>query len=229
MAVAPAPRKSKAARTPAPAPAATVADLLKRLGVPPSRVRLTPPLGTATERDLIATNAKKECLVELVDGVLVEKPMGSEESNWAALLIMHITAFVLRHDLGKVYVPDGPYKLAPGLIRLPAVAFLSWARYRKPKHRGEIPAVAPDLAVEILSRSNTKREMERKLGEYFAAGVRLAWVVDPRRREVRVFTSPTDPVVLTAADVLDGGDVLPGFRLPLAEWFEQAERDGPAR
>jgi Uma2 family endonuclease len=227
MAVAPAHRKPKSART--PAPAATVADLLKRLGVPPARVRLTPPLGTATERDLIATNEKKECLVELVDGVLVEKPTGSEESNWAALLIMHITAFVLRHDLGKVYIPDGPFRLVEGLVRLPDVAFVSWARYRKPKHRGEIPAVAPDLAVEILSRSNTKREMERKLGEYFAAGVRLAWIVDPRRREVRVHTSPADPLVLTAADVLDGGDVLPGFRLPLAEWFEQAEREGPVR
>lgn len=220
-----APRKKP---TPKRSPAATVADLLKRLAVPPARVLLSPPIGTATERDLIATNEKKESLVELVDGVLVEKPMGAEESNWAAFLIYYLTAYLLRQDLGKVYVPDGPFRLAPGLVRLPDVAFVSWGRYRKSKHRGELPTIAPDLAVEILSRSNTKREMERKLAEYFAAGVRLAWIVDPRRREVRVHTSPADPVVLTAADVLDGGDVLPGFQLPLAEWFAQAERDGPA-
>jgi Uma2 family endonuclease len=222
-----APRKKP---TPKRVPAATVADLLRRLAVPPARVLLSPPIGTATERDLIATNEKKKRLVELVDGVLVEKPMRFEESRWAYVLGLHIGIFLQEHDLGAVLGADGLVKLAPGLVRAPDLSFISWGRYPRGKRRpGTPPSVAPDLAVEIPSRSNTKREMERKLVEYFAAGVRLAWIVDPKRREVRVHASPADPVVLTAAVVLDGGDVLPGFRLPLAEWFAQAERDGPAR
>ncbi|KAJ3066891.1 hypothetical protein HK102_007537 [Quaeritorhiza haematococci] len=207
----------------------TVAELLKRLGdVPASRVRLVPTPGTATERDVIEAHDLDKSLCELVDGVLVEKAMGSEESGWAALLIIYLGGYVLRHDLGKVFAPDGPVKLAPGLVRLPDVSFISWERYPKDLSRGEIPAVAPDLAVEILSKSNTRREMARKLDEYFRAGVRLVWYVDPKAREVRVYESPAAPVVLTAADVLEGGAVLPGFRLPLAEWFAQAERTGPA-
>ncbi|OJW17729.1 MAG: hypothetical protein BGO49_26370 [Planctomycetales bacterium 71-10] len=222
--------RPESGRTSGGRPAWSVAELLHHLGdVPADRVRLVPTPGLASERDLIAANEAGDGLFELVDGVLVEKAMGFEESRWAYVLGLYIGIFLQSHDLGAVVGADGMVKLASGLVRLPDLSFISWARYpRGRRRRGTAPAVVPDLAVEILSRSNTKREMERKLGEYFAAGVRLAWVVDPRRREVRVFTSPTDPVVLTAADVLDGGDVLPGFRLPLAEWFEQAERDGPA-
>lgn len=223
MSVSSAPRKK-------PANTETVADLLKRLGdVPAARVRLLPTPGLATEGDLIAANDPGNSLFELVDAVLVEKPMGFEESRWAYVLGLYIGIFLQTHDLGAVVGADGLVKLAPGLIRAPDLSFISWARYPRGRRRqGTPPSVAPDLAVEILSRSNTKREMERKLGEYFEAGVRLVWIVDPKRREVRTYTSPADPLVLTAADVLNGGEVLPGFRLPLAEWFSQAEREGPA-
>lgn len=205
----------------------TVADLLKRLGdVPAERVRLDPLPGTAKERDVIAVQERDGALCELVDGVLVEKPMGSEESSWAALLIIHLGAYVLQHDLGKVYAPDNPVRLAPGLVRYPDVAFTSWERFPKGAIT-PITDVAPDLAVEILSKSNTKKEMARKVDEYFGAGVRLVWLVEPRKHEVRVYGSPAAPAVLTADDVLDGGDVVPGFRLALAEWFAQAESRGP--
>lgn len=210
-------------------PPETVADLLERLGdVPAFRVRLDPPLGAATERDVVEAHDRENRLFELVDGVLVEKAMGFEESKWAVLLTIYLGAFVLRHDLGVVLGADGSMRLLPGLVRIPDVAFISWGRYPKGLRPGEIPAVAPDLAVEILSKSNTRREMARKLDEYFQAGVRLVWYVDPQAREVRVYESPADPVTLTAADVLEGGAVLPGFRLPLVEWFAQAERSGPA-
>ena len=211
-----------------PAPRfATVADLLKRLGdVPAERVRLDPHPGTAKERDVIAARERDGVLCELVDGVLVEKPMGSEESNWTAFLIWHLMNVVVRDDLGKVYAPDGPVRLAPGLVRYPDVAFTSWERLPKSAPT-PITEVVPDLAAEILSKSNTKKEMTRKVDEYFGAGVRLVWLVDPRKREVRVYNSPAAPVVLTADDVLDGGDVVPGFRLALAEWFAQAESRGP--
>ena len=92
---------------------------------------------------------------------------------------------------------------------------------------GEIPTVAPDLVVEVLSKGNTRREMVRKLDEYFRAGVRLVWYVDPKSRTVRVYTTPDDSVVLSEDQHLDGGDVLPGFTLSIRDWFAEAERTGP--
>jgi Uma2 family endonuclease len=72
----------------------------------------------------------------------------------------------------------------------------------------------------VLSKSNTKAEIARKMKEYFAAGTRLAWIVDPKTETVRVHRSPEEFVVLKAGDVLDGGDVLPGFQVPVQELFE---------
>ena len=86
--------------------------------------------------------------------------------------------------------------------------------------------MAPDLAVEVISRGNTREEMERKLLDYFAAGVRLVWYVYPVMREVRVYTMPEAYVTLGGQDTLDGGDVLPGFQLPLATLFAQPGETG---
>ena len=86
-----------------------------------------------------------------------------------------------------------------------------------------IPAVAPDLAVEVLSEGNTEGEMRRKLQDYFTAGVRLVWYIDPRTRTAAVYTSPEQCTVLGENDMLTGGDVLPGFELPLRELFAEIE------
>jgi Uma2 family endonuclease len=85
---------------------------------------------------------------------------------------------------------------------------------------------APDLAVEILSESNTPREMERKLQEYFAAGTRLVWYVDPEKRTARVYTSERDFADLSENDDLDGRDVLPGFTIRLGTLFDDVEGPG---
>jgi Uma2 family endonuclease len=103
---------------------------------------------------------------------------------------------------------------------MPDVAFFSWDRL--PEGRAPtvpIPAIYPDLAIEVLSAGNTNREMARKLREYFAAGTRLVWYVDPALRAVTAYTSETTSVVLTAGGSLDGGDVLPGFVLPVNDLF----------
>ena len=207
----------------------TVADLLARLGgISARRVRLRPTPGTATERDVIEIHDRENRLFELVDGVLVEKVMGFDESIEAVLLATSLMNYLRVHDLGKVIGADGMMKLFPGLVRIPDVAFISWARYPKGKRqRGEIPAVVPDLAVEILSKGNTRKEMARKLGEYFRAGVRLVWYVAPKTRTVKVYTSPDQLAELGEADSLDGGDVLPGFSLPIGPWLDEAARTGP--
>ena len=116
--------------------------------------------------------------------------------------------------------PDGAVRLFPGLVRIPDVAFASWARFpggRRPK--AAIPALAPDLAVEVISKGNTKAEMARKLGDYFRAGVRLVWLVEPKTRTVRVYTAADRFTVLKPGQVLDGGDVLPGFTVRVDELF----------
>ena len=92
-----------------------------------------------------------------------------------------------------------------------------------------IPDLAPDLAVEVLSEGNTKQEMERKLKDYFFAGVRLVWYIDVKKRTVEVYTSPDQGVTLTEGQNLDGGDVLPGFRLPLRQLFARLAPGGRRR
>ena len=117
---------------------------------------------------------------------------------------------------------DGTDPATAGRGPRPDVAFASWDRFpgrKRPKVA--IPDLAPDLVVEVLSKGNTRAEMRRKLGEYFAAGVRLVWLVHPRKRTVRVYTSVEHSVLLKEGQSLDGGDVLPGFALALEELFAE--------
>jgi Uma2 family endonuclease len=218
MASAPTPRLD-------PSAPVTVADLLKRLGdIPARRVRLVPTPGTATERDLLRNNESplRTALCELVEKTLVEKPIGYEESEIAALLIAYLSAFVRPHRLGIILAPDGMLRLNPGLVRAPDVSFIARASLPGGKRpEGPIPDMAPDLAVEVLSKGNTRAEMTRKLHEYFAAGTRLVWLVDHRARTVRVHTAPREFTTLTDADTLDGAPVLPGLRLPVRDLFER--------
>jgi Uma2 family endonuclease len=204
----------------------TVADLLDHLGgVSPSRVRFQPWPGTATVRDVVAVHDAENRLCELVDGVLVEKVIGFDESIYAVLLSAAIVDYLKTHDLGKVVGADGLMRIFPDLVRIPDAAFISWRRFPEGKRRrGEIPLVVPDLVVEVLSKGNTPKEMARKLDEYFQAGVRLVWYVDPKRQTLRVYTGRDRSVLLHEDRVLDGGSVLPGFSISLREWFAEARR-----
>jgi Uma2 family endonuclease len=207
----------------APPPFVTMADLLESLGnIPPERIRMQPPPGTATEDDVIAIHAREKRLCELVDGVLVEKPMGYEESRLGSELIFTLIGFLRGHDLGTVAGADGMMRLLTGLVRIPDVSFVLWEHL--PERYGPIPPMAPDLAIEVLSESNTPAEMERKLNEYFAAGTQLVWYFDLRTRTVTVYTAPDQATVLDESETLDGGKVLPGLVIPLRELFERASR-----
>jgi Uma2 family endonuclease len=120
----------------------------------------------------------------------------------------------------------------PGLVRIPDVFFISWQRL--PAHEvpsDPIPGLAPDLAVEVLSEGNTPGEMQRKLKDYFFAGVRLVWFVNPDARTVQVYTAPDQSTVLSEPQTLEGGLVLPGLRVPLQKLFTRTPRraNGPAR
>lgn len=204
----------------------TCADLLHRLGdIPPERVRIVPPIGTATVQDVIDIHAREKRLFELVDGILVEKGMGFRESALASFLVTVLLPFVQKRNLGLVTGADGMMRLFGGLVRIPDAAFVSWARIPSGRMPTEpVPHLVPDLAVEVLSPSNTVSEMERKRREYFQAGVRLVWIINADTRTVAVYTAPENPVVLNRADTLDGGDVLPGFALSLTEYFAELDR-----
>src|SRR5205823_14740606 len=128
--------------------------------------------------------------------------------------------FADAHDLGIVTGESGMIRMPKNLVRIPDVAFFAWDKFANRELPNEgAPEIVPDLAVEVLSKSNTAREMERKLGEYFTIGVRLVWFVDPKTKTVTVYLSPTRFKVFSADQSLDGGKVLPGFKLPIAKLF----------
>lgn len=201
----------------------TVADLLDSLGgIDPTRIRLRPAPGDAIEQDVVEIRNRERRLYELVDGVLVEKIMGFRESLIAAAILEFLRTFARTHDLGLIAGADGMMRLAPGLVRIPDVSFIAWSKFpNRVVPDTPIPDLAPDLAVEVLSAGNTPREMTRRVGEYFAAGARLVWLIDPRTRTAIVHTGPAESATLQEQDELDGGDVLPGFRLALAELFRE--------
>lgn len=204
----------------------TLADLIDRIGsVPLERIPARPAPGAATEADVLARPYGEKRLYELVDGVLVEKPMGYYESLLAIVLSHLLHLYLAQHDLGIVLGEAGPVRLAPGLVRAPDVSFVAWTQFPG----GELPAeaileVAPDLAVEIISPGNTPTEMNLKLAEYFSAGCRLVWYVYPRTKTVRVYTNPDSFTVVGEDGVLDGGEVLPGFTVSVGDWFAAGKR-----
>lgn len=204
-----------------PNPTWTLSQLRRHFWmIPPERILLTPAPGSATVEDLLLMNDRGYRVCELVDGVLVGKTMGAEESILASLLGHFLIAFAKKRDLGAVLGEAGFLELQPGLIRAADVSFISWDRLpgaRWPK--ATVPKVSPDLAVEVISKSNTKKEMDRKLLEYFGEGVRLVWYVYPKKRAVDVYTSPVDKRRVRHDQTLDGGEVLPGFKLRLKELF----------
>ena len=213
-----------------PSPARNVAELLKRLGgIPARRVRLVPTPGTATERDVLSTIDHEGFLCELIDGVLVEKPMVLEESQLTVILLNFIYNHVLARNLGIVAGADGTMRLTTGLLRIPDISFFAWDSLPgRVRPRTPVPMLTLDLAVEVLSKGNTRAEMRRKLGEYFDAGTRLVWFIDLRTREASVYTALNRRVDLGTDGTLDGGDVLPGFSLPLATLFGHLDRRADA-
>ena len=221
--VAAVPVAAPAGRTAIPAKFVNGQQWIESLGdVPLSRIIFDPWPGTATDRDLLVFVERDKRLCELVDGTLVEKPVGYLESQVITRLVMYLGMFVYPRDLGVVAGADGTLRMASGRVRLPDVSFVRTADLPGGRVPTEpIPTLPPSLAVEVLSPSNTVREMRQKTEEYFASGSRLVWMIDPRRRTVAVFDAPTDQptTTLTESDNLDGGTVLPGFVLPIADLF----------
>ncbi len=199
----------------------TLADVLQQLGgISPRRIRFRParerPPRTMSSRSVIASAASSNwsTVCWWRRSWVIGSPcwQSSWQVSWETLSE--------RRKLGTLAGEAGMLRLSPGLVRIPDLSFISRARLAHHRRaRAPILPLAPDLAIEVLSEGNTPREMARKVREYFDSGCRLVWLVDPRTRTVAVYTSLAKPIVLTEKQTLTGGDVLPGFRLPLRKLF----------
>ncbi len=201
----------------------TVADLQRRLGgIPLARIHLYPWPGLASEKDVLDVHARTGRLCELIDGILVEKPMGFFESALALAIGGFLREYLKGRNLGIVAGEAGMLRILGNRIRIPDVSFIRWDRL--PESRVPVPVVSPDLAVEVLSESNTEQEMQNKMDDYFAGGTRLAWIIDPRTRTARIYQAAREFTVIDQVGMLKGGDVLPGFELPLGALFAELDR-----
>jgi Uma2 family endonuclease len=208
-------------------PLETLAELLEQIGdVPLNRIRLHPPPGTATEEDVLKElEAPRKRLCELVDGVLVEKAMGAIESLLGSEIARQLGNFVDERDLGAVLGADGTLRVLPKMVRMPDVSYISWDRVPGGEFPPEpIPDLVPNLAVEVFSAGNTRKEMQRKLKDYFLAGVELVWIVYPKTQTAEAYTSPTTRKRIGKTGTIDGGSVLPGFSLSVPALFERVHR-----
>jgi Uma2 family endonuclease len=163
---------------------------------------------------------------EVVNGERIGKPLMSAYAvKIGTRLTVEMGVFLYDKGLGEVFTEmlfRLPLREDASRKRRPDVAYVSFARWpadRPMPARGDVWDVVPDLAVEVISPSNPAQESVQKVREYFEAGVSLVWLVYPVDRLVYIYGSPTEIRVLTAADTLDGGTVLPGFKLSLNRLF----------
>jgi Uma2 family endonuclease len=166
---------------------------------------------------------------EIVNGQRVESPpMSADATVLASQLIIFAgpgARSVGRFATETLFVLDDENDLQ----RRPDIAFVSYQRWPKGRPVPSTSAwdVIPNLAVEVVSPTNLANEIVNKVHEYFRCGVEQVWVVYPVVEQVYVYTSPKAVRILGRDDELDGGALLPGFRLPLAELFERPE-EAPA-
>jgi Uma2 family endonuclease len=165
-----------------------------------------------------------DALYEVVNGQRVQLSMGAYESTIASDLHGFMSPYARTKGLGRAVVEVLFLLTVVGTKRRPDVAFVSYERWprRRRVPREEAWEVVPDLAVEVVSPSNTAEEILTKIEEYFRAGAKRVWVIYPSLQQVYVYVSPTQNHILSRSDRLDGEDILPGFELPVSLLFDEA-------
>lgn len=205
----------------------SLGDILDDLGgISPSRVRAIPAPGSATLTDLIQSNHSTDRIYELVDGALVEKQMGWQESLLAMVVARWLGNYLEEHPLGVITGPDGLTRLFGNTVRSADVSFFSWHRLPEGKlPKTPVPDLIPDFVIEVISVGNTRSEMVRKRREYFQAGVQLVWMIDPQSRSVAIYSDVESVRVASEFELIDGGIVLPGWTIDLAKLFANLDRN----
>lgn len=159
---------------------------------------------------------------ELWEGVLKEVSSSSSRSSEISLLLaIHVGQFVLNHGLGHMTTADGGYLLQddPQTVVSPDFGFVRHARLPGGFPRRGFCAIPPDLAAEVISPTDRRADIAQKQALYERAGVPLVWWVDPEARTVAVHRPGRPVEVLDESMTLDGGEVLPGFSIPVASIF----------
>lgn len=158
---------------------------------------------------------------ELIDGEpIAVNPSSYDSARIAGNVFGHIWMWLLQHPIGQVVPSEAGFILFPdrAIVRSPDVAFVQLERLSPEFTRSFLP-LAPDLAVEVLSPSDRLSDARAKVRMYLDAGIPLVWLIDPIRRTATIYQPDTSPVFLDTNGVLDGGNVLPAFTLPLATLF----------
>ena len=174
-----------------------------------------PELMTAEELEAVDIPGKT---TELIRGQLVvHEPPGIYHGRIAAKLVFVLGSHVYPARLGELYAQDTGFKLRsnPDTVRAPDVAFV--AAHRVEARRRGYGAIAPDLIAEIVSPDDRASELLAKVADWLDAGVRVVWVIDPQRNEAHTYRPDGSVIVANPADELTAEEVLPGFRLELAE------------
>jgi Uma2 family endonuclease len=180
-------------------------------------------MAVATE---IAFDPDKE--YEIVDGQPEEKEMGNaRHGGVGARLLARTLIHVEDHDLGGVYGPDTTFQIGSH-ERLPDIAFISAARIPPDGEPDDKWPMAPDLAVEVISPNDLWEKVNRKIYDYFAAGVRQVWLISLEHRTISVYRSPTQVAILTENDEVICEELLPGFRCRISDIFKQPARSQPS-
>jgi Uma2 family endonuclease len=204
----------------------TAAEMQAQLGgVPLERIRMIPPPGMATDEDALRIQDAEGRTCEVLDGVLVEKATGFFEARIATVLLSLIDRYLEGDNLGIVVGPDGLIRLKVGRTRAPDGAFIRWEKFPDGQFPTvAVPTVVPDLTVEVLSKRNTRAEIETKLDEYFVAGVQVAWINNPARNSARIYATRENAVEIGEDGILSAPEVLPGFELSLRDLFHRARK-----
>ncbi|MCU0542835.1 MAG: Uma2 family endonuclease [Oscillatoriaceae cyanobacterium Prado104] len=161
---------------------------------------------------------------ELVNGELIDMGnSGAKHGYICSILMILLGGYVRLQNLGAMFDSSTAFKMKSGNKRSPDISFMAKERLQG---LDEMPdgflEGAPDLAVEILSPSNTVEEIDSKLVEYFENGAHLVWVIQPKQKYILVYRSAEEPDrLLKSVDSLDGEEIVPGFTLPVADLFQK--------
>lgn len=172
---------------------------------------------TATAELAMAENAIDDKEYEVVNGVKEAKMAGARHGGVCAQIIVELGIYLRQNRIGRIYTPDTTF-LIGGNERLPDVSFIAVERLPEEGEPLSKWEIAPDLAVEVVSPNDLHCNIQTKLRDYFTAGVREVWLVEPEFKTVTVYQSPTRNVILTEEEELTSA-VLPGFRCDLREIF----------
>jgi Uma2 family endonuclease len=189
-------------------------------------VETAPKVWTEAELQALPNDAYN---YEVVDGELVMSPKNDFfHGDICVRLSRALSTFAEAKQLGIVLDSSTGFWMKNRNCRAPDISFVSRQRLKAMGFKRSTRSFfrgAPDLAVEVLSLHYSRREMDRRLEDFFESGTRLAWIIDPENERVEVCRSPTDRALIGSGGLLDGQDVLPGFQFPIADLFQEWDWD----